>query len=193
MPTRRTFASLLGAAGFVPQLAKASTVPRPAPEYGFELPGGKQLLLSQHRGKTVMLCFFLTTCPHCKDTAKVVQKLYTELGPQGFQPLAVCINDMAKLLTPDFIKETGITFPCGYGLRDGAYAFLQHPIMKMLYMPTIAMIDRKGTITAQHAGGDPVFGINEQQRETNLRKLIVETMGATGSAPAAKTVKKKAS
>ncbi|MDX2269122.1 MAG: TlpA disulfide reductase family protein [Bryobacter sp.] len=188
MQTRRGFAALLGAAS----LAKGATVPRPAPEYGFEVTGGKQVLLSQYRGKVVMVCFFLTTCPHCKDTARTVEKLYKELGPQGFQPLGVCINDMAKLLTADFNKEQGVTFPCGYAPREGAYNFLQHPIMHQLYMPALVMVDRKGTIIGQYPGGDPIFGANLPQRETNLRKLVTDAL-ASGASPTRKTTKKKAS
>ncbi len=187
---------LLAAVG----LAPAANVPRPSPEFGFELPGGKQVLLSQYKGKVVMMGFFLTTCPHCKDTAKVIEKLYKEYGAQGFQPLGVCINDMAKMLTADFNREQGVTFPVGYGPRDSAYGYLQHPTMLQLYMPAIVMIDRKGTIVGQYPGGDPIFGANLQEREKNLRKLIEDTLkgGAaptksSSKAPARKAPAKKVS
>jgi len=173
-----------------------ATIPRQSPEYGFELPGGKQLLLSQHKGKVVMMGFYLTTCSHCKDTVKVIEKLYKEYGSQGFQPLGVCINDMAKMLVPDFAKEQGATFPIGYGPRDSAYGYLQHPVMLQLYMPTIVMIDRKGQITAQYMGGDLIFGKDLAERERNLRKVIEEALKKSGSAaaPAKKpAVTKKAS
>ncbi len=189
MTTRRTFAATIVGAG----MAAGATVPRPSPEYGFELTGGKQVLLSQYRGKVVMLCFFLTTCPHCKDTARIVEKLYKEYGAKGFQPLAVCINDMAKLLTADFVKEQALTFPCGYGPRDAAYAYLQHPTMLQLYMPSVAMVDRKGTITGQYTGGDPILGANIAQREVNLRKLVEDALKGSAAAPAKKAAAKKVS
>jgi peroxiredoxin len=171
-------------------LLPGANIPRPAPEFGFEVPGGKQVLLSQYRGKTVMLAFFLTTCPHCQNTSVVVEKLYKELGPKGFQPLAVCIDDMAKLNAPDFIKKYGVTFPLGYSRRDPAYAFLEHPVMQQLYMPAIVMIDAKGTILSQHPGGDPVFGTNPAQQEENFRKLILDAMKPKAAAPATSTNKK---
>jgi thiol-disulfide isomerase/thioredoxin len=190
MQTRRSFSAILAGAG----LAAAATVPRPSPEFGFEVPGGKQVLLSQHRGKVVMLGFYLTTCPHCKDTVRIIEKLYKEYGAKGFQPLGVCINDMAKMLTPDFIREQGATFPIGYGLRDAAYGYLQHPTMLQLYMPTLVMVDRKGTIIGQYPGGDPVFGANLADREKNLRKLIEDALKAGGAAaPAKKSAAKKVS
>ncbi len=163
-------------------LVSGATIPRQSPEYGFEVPGGKQVLLSQHKGKVIMLGFYLTTCPHCKDTVKVIEKLYKEYGAQGFQPLGVCINDMAKMLTADFSREQGATFPIGYGARDAAYGYLQHPTMLQLYMPAIIMIDRKGQIISQFMGGDLIFGKDLAEREKNFRKLIEDTLKKSGAA-----------
>ncbi len=185
----------LAAMALAVTMLSGATIPRLSPEYGFEVPGGKQVLLSQHKGKVILLGFYLTTCPHCKDTVKIIEKLYKEYGSQGFQPLGVCINDMAKMLTPDFIREQGATFPIGYGPRDAAYGYLQHPTMLQLYMPTIVMIDRKGQITAQYMGGDLIFGKNLEEREKNFRKLIEDSLKKSGaSAPAKKpAATKKAS
>lgn len=188
---RAIAALLLVLSLFTAGVTPAATVPRPTPEFGFEVAGGKQVLLSQYKGKVIMLGFYLTTCPHCKDTVKVIEKLYKEYGSQGFQPLGVCINDMAKMLTGDFIKEQGATFPIGYGPRDAAYGYLQHPTMLQLYMPTIVMIDRKGTIVGQYMGGDMIFGKDLNEREKNFRKLIEDTLKKTGAA--APATKKKAS
>ncbi len=175
--------SLLLLAFLHASLLPAATVPRQSPEFGFEVPGGKQVLLSQYKGKVVMLGFYLTTCPHCKDTVKVIEKLYREYGSRGFQPLGVCINDMAKMLTPDFIREQGATFPIGYGPRDSAYGYLQHPTMLQLYMPTVVMIDRTGKITAQYMGGDLIFGRDLAERERNFRKIIEDMLKPAGAAP----------
>jgi peroxiredoxin len=181
---RAILAALLLSVSLMP----GANIPRQSPEYGFEVPGGKQVLLSQHKGKVIMLGFYLTTCPHCKDTVKVIEKLYKQYGSQGFQPLGVCINDMAKMLTPDFIKEQGATFPIGYGPRDAAYGYLQHPTMLQLYMPTLVIIDRKGQITAQYMGGDLIFGKDLVEREKNLRKVVEDALKkpAGAATPAAK-------
>lgn len=176
----------LGSAALV-----GANIPRPAPEFGFEVPGGKQVLLSQHKGKTIMLAFFLTTCPHCQNTSVVIEKLYKEFGPQGFQPLAVCIDDMAKMNAPDFIKKYGVTYPLGYSRRDPAYNFLEHSVMQQLYMPAIVMIDTKGTIISQHPGGDPVFGTNPETQEANFRKLIQDALSKKKSPASSTSTNKK--
>lgn len=187
----RGFAAILLAISLFSATAlPGATVPRPSPEFGFELPGGKQVLLSQYRGKVVMLGFYLTTCPHCKDTVKIVEKLVKEYGPQGLQPLGVCVNDMAKMLTADFIKEQGATFPIGYGGRDASYAYLQHPVMMQMYYPTFVMIDRKGQIVRQYMGGDLIFGKDIAEREKNFRKMFEELLGKPGATPASGAAKR---
>lgn len=188
---RSLAASLLLTFSLGSAVVAGANIPRTAPEFGFEVPGGKQVLLSEYKGKTIMLAFFLTTCPHCQNTSVVIEKLYKEFGPQGFQPLAVCIDDMAKMNAPDFIKKHGVTYPLGYSRRDPAYAFLEHPVMQQLYMPAIVMIDSKGTIISQHPGGDPVFGTNAETQEANFRKLIQDAMAKKKSPASSTSTNKK--
>jgi hypothetical protein len=47
-------AGLLGA-------AFAADIPRKAPEFGVQLPGGKSVLVSSYSGKVLCLAFILTT------------------------------------------------------------------------------------------------------------------------------------
>src|SRR5208283_3827467 len=81
----------------------AADIPRKAPELAVQLTGGGQILLSQFRGKVVMIDFVHTTCPHCQNASTIVERLYKEYGPRGFQPLGVAFNDNAALLVPDFV------------------------------------------------------------------------------------------
>ena len=88
----------------------AAQVPRPAPEFVIKLTSGQQLLLSQYRGKVVALEFLSTTCPHCQTCSALLDRLYKEYGPRGFQPLGVAFNEMAGMLVPQliFIDRQGI-------------------------------------------------------------------------------------
>src|SRR5690349_18641607 len=78
----------------------AAEVPRRSPEFAIQMPDGRQILLSQYRGKVVALIFILTYCPHCQKTIQSLSKLQPEYGPRGFQVLASAIEDMAKLAVP---------------------------------------------------------------------------------------------
>lgn len=176
---RKLLASLLLAT----TLSFAANVPRPAGEYAFELPSGQQVLLSKYRGKVVLLAFFSTTCPHCQNSARMMEKLQSEYGPQGFQALGVCFNDMAKLLTPDFIKYQKLTFPVGYSTQDQVLPYVQHPQGAIPYVPMFVFIDRMGVIRHQALGGEEFF----RNEEPNTRAQLVRLLsGGAGGTPAKK-------
>src|ERR1700690_4643496 len=104
----------------------AQEIPRKAPELAVQMADGQQLLLSQFRGKVVMIDFVHTTCPHCQNASAIVEGLYKEYGPRGFQPLGVAFNDNASLLVPEFVRMLGLTYPVGVASRDTVLEYLQH-------------------------------------------------------------------
>lgn len=175
-------------ASFLPALATLAAfslagaqVPRPAPEFAVKLANGQQLLLSQYRGKVVALEFLLTTCPACQDASRLLNRLYKEYGPRGFQPIGVAFNDMAMMLVPDYIKDLGLNFPVGVGTRESVMDFLQHsPILRML-VPQLVFVDRKGVIRAQYSADDPFFRDKEKNMRTQIEALLAEpSAGAPG-------------
>ena len=170
----------------------AADLPRPAPELAIKMVGGAETHISQYKGKVVALEFALTTCAYCQRTAMALNKMNQEFGPRGFQPLVMAINEMAHMFVPDFIKQFGLTFPVGYGQRETAVGFLQHPVILQLLMPQLVFIDRKGVIRAQYGGGDAFY----KDEEKNMREMIVSLLKEPSGAPAAKakpTPAKKAS
>jgi len=181
----KTAVAVVVAAGLAVS-ADAADIPRPAPELAVKTTNGQDLMLNKYRGKVVALAFVLTTCPHCQRTARTMSKLNQELGPRGFQPLAVAINDMAQMLIPDFIRDHQVNFPVGYGSRELASGFLQHPVMLQMMMPQLVLIDRKGTIRAQYPGTDKFF----MDEEKNMRETVLGLLNEPAAAPAKTTTKK---
>lgn len=189
--TRRTALSLLS----VPALAQTGIkprVPRPSPEFVVQMVNGKSILISQYKGKVVCVEFLLTTCPHCQKASQILEKLYKEYGPRGFQPIGCAINaetpEMAKLLVPSYAQAYNLTFPIGYSKREPVVSYLEHPVMQQMFMPAIAVIDKKWNIRAQHMGGEDFF----VEEEKNMRKLL-DTLLAEGGATAPRSTKKKSS
>jgi len=150
----------------------AAKVPRPAPDFTFSLPNGKQVKLSEFRGQVLAVEFLLTTCPGCKKASAALQRVYEQLGDKGFQPLGVAINEGAAELIPGYIRELRLTYPVGLSDRFKVIDFLQHPVMLTLYMPQLVIIDKKGNIRAQHGGADEFF----KNEEENIRKLVGELL-----------------
>ena len=71
----------------------APVVPRPAKEFSVIEVGGKQTLLSEVRGNVVVFQFLQTTCPHCQNTARMLNKVAKELGPKGLKVFGVAFTE----------------------------------------------------------------------------------------------------
>ncbi len=145
---------------------------REAPDLTISLPGGTAFEIQKHLGKVVVVEVMLTTCPHCKECSHALQKIYTDLGPKGFQPVAVALNDNAENLVSGYVKEQALTFPVGYGDRNQIIRFLKLPPDKPAYTPFLIFVDRKGVIRAQYTGTDHFF----RNQEVNIRKLLDELL-----------------
>lgn len=154
--------------------AFGAKVPRKAPELRIALPHGRQLRLSQYKGKVVALEFMLTTCPACLRTVKCMQKLYEEMGSRGFQPLVIALNNDAAAIVPKYVRALQLTFPMGTGNRDMAVDFLQHPVMLSLMVPQLVIIDKKGAIRAQYTGTDRFFRNEEENIRNTVEQLLKE-------------------
>ena len=115
-----------------------------------------------------------------------MSKLHAELGPKGFQPLAVAFNDNAGMLLSSFVQNFHPTFPVGSAARLTVTDYLQlddKDPTKGWNVPQMVLIDRKGMIVAQSLPG----GSADLQEENSLRIKITELLGS--GAP--KTVSKK--
>jgi peroxiredoxin len=164
--------------------AFAGTVPRQAPEFTIRLADGKQVMLSQFKGKVVAVAFILTYCPHCQKTVGFLAKEQNDFGPRGFQVLASAIEDGAAKALPDFLKRFNPPFPVGYNARPAVLEFLQHPVAARLFMPQLVYVDRTGIIRAQYTADDSFM--EESHQEENMRNKMQELLNEGAPAPAKK-------
>jgi len=173
-------------------LAPAATLPRPSPDFGINMGPGKQLRISQYKGKTVVVAFILTYCSHCQKTIQVLSKMQQEYGSRGLQVLASATEDMAAAALPGFLRQFAPTFPVGLNTTTEFVNYMQHPVMLQLYMPGLVFIDKDGVIRAQYEGRDDFLA--EGSLEKNFRAKIEELLApaaATKKAPAKKVAPKK--
>jgi len=157
---------------------------RKSPEFTLTEINGKQTLLSSYRGKVVVLAFVYTTCPHCQAFSMVLEKLYKDLGPKGFQPIDVAWNQEAKTpgVVEAFAHQFGVTFPVFESDYDPIMSFMQFSVMDRPVVPLEVVIDKRGYIRAQAPSqGDPNL-----QDEGKLR-IMIETLLKEPSARAAKS------
>ncbi len=146
-------------------------IPRPAPDMVVHLNGGKDLHVSQYKGKPLVLAFILTTCPHCQKTVGFLGKAHSEFAARGLQIVGVAIEADAAQNLAGFITTFNPPFPVGYNTdHNTVLNYLQHPPMLLLKMPVLVFIDGQGVVRAQYEGDDPFMA--EDKQEQNIQQAI---------------------
>jgi thiol-disulfide isomerase/thioredoxin len=118
-----------------------------APDFDLTGLDGKNLKLSDLRGKAVLLNFWATYCGPCKIEMPWFVELQKEYGPQGFQIIGVAMDDASNEDIAKFAKEMGVNYPILLGKDSVAQSYGGVSVL-----PTTFFIDRDGRITAREFG-----------------------------------------
>jgi thiol-disulfide isomerase/thioredoxin len=168
--TLSVLAALTLAACFTAAPAFSAQVPRKAPEFVIQMPDGKQQLLSSSRGKTVVLAFMFTTCPHCQKTAQLLAQVQKEYADKGVQVLGAAFDQGAAFQVQKFNQVFGVNFPCGYSNQKAVMDFLQ--ITEPPFVPDLVFIDKSGMVRSQYVGDEQFLGNQEVNIRAELDKMI---------------------
>lgn len=154
----------------------APQLPRKAMPFGIQTGPGKYVWLNDYDGKTCVIAFILTTCPHCQFTTGVLNKLQAEFANRGVQFIESAAEAMAGLHIADFKSKFHPAFPVGYNDQRYIAKFLGLPEDSPMMFPTIAMIDKHGMIRVQLSGDDK--SMEKTIQEKSLREAIEKTIEA---------------
>src|SRR5206468_1390324 len=121
-----------------------------APDFTLPDLDGKPVSLSTYQGKVVVLDFWATWCPPCREELPHFQTLHTQYRDKGFEILGIAMDENAADVVPGFLKDRNIKYT--NLLADGKIEELYGPIAGL---PTTFIIDRHGTIRKQITGGSP--------------------------------------
>jgi len=162
----------------------AAEIPRQSPDFAIQMTNGKQVKVSDYRGKVLGLTFILTTCPHCQKTTQLWDNIYPELEPKGLAVVEAALNENPDI--GSFISQFKVPFPVGTAGVLAALDYIQWPKDKRPLVPFLVFIDRNGVIRAQYTGVDEAFFDNQQEQHMReqVEKLLNE--GAGGAKPAHK-------
>lgn len=118
-----------------------------APDFQLKNLAGEQVKLSDYRGQKVLLNFWASWCPPCKEEIPYMQKYYEEYGEKtGTVVLAVNMTRVekgGKEKIAEFVEKNEITFPVLVDDNDGK-------VMKLYDVrsfPTTYIINSEGVIT----------------------------------------------
>ena len=96
--------------------------------------------LSSYQGKVVFLNFWATWCGPCRAEMPSMQRLYEELGDEGFVILAVNLQEKTGIVEK-FIDEYRLTFPVLMDISGGVGA-----LYAVRSIPTTYLIDQNGKV-----------------------------------------------
>ena len=117
------------------------------PNFTFPHINGREVSLSDHRGKVVLVNVWATWCPPCRQEMPSMQSLYEKFKGEKFEILAVSIDSEGREAVSPFMQKMNLTFPA---LLD------QEETIRRLYrvtgVPESFIIDKQGILVEKIIG-----------------------------------------
>lgn len=141
-----------------------------APDFTLRDPRGKAVQLSRVQAdKAVLLNFWATWCPPCREEMPTMERAYRDYKVRGLEILAVSIDAGREASVAArvklFMAELGLTFPTLLDLdAEVARAY------RLRGLPTTFLIDRKGVIRAVEVGFRDWAGPESRRKLEELLK-----------------------
>lgn len=119
-----------------------------APDFTLNDLSGRPIQLSSLKGKVVLLNFWATWCPPCREEVPSLVNLNRVMQGKAFQMLAVSIDEGGKDAVASFFKKTGVVLPALLDTQGK---------VSLLYgtsgVPETFVIDGQGVIVKKVMGG----------------------------------------
>ena len=121
----------------------------PAPEFTVKaINDGSSLSLSDLKGKVVLLNFWATWCPPCREEFPSMMKLNKAMTGKPFQMVAVSLDEGGKADIDSFFKSSGFMLPT-YLDPEGKTA----KSYSVTGVPESFIINRQGILVKKIIGG----------------------------------------
>jgi cytochrome c biogenesis protein CcmG/thiol:disulfide interchange protein DsbE len=127
-------------------LSGITRVEKPAPEFAMPTFDGGTFRLSDHLGKPIVINFWASWCPPCRDEALVLEEAWRGYAPQGVVFVGVDIQDVEDDAAA-YLREFGITYPNGRDV-DGKITV----DYGVIGLPVTFFISKDGTVVRRWVG-----------------------------------------
>ena len=118
-----------------------------APAFNLKTVAGGHTALSDFKGKVILLNFWATWCPDCREEMPSLQKLWKQFKAKGIVVIAVAV-DRSQGEVESFVRKLGLTFPV---LLDTDGDVRRN--YEIAALPTTYIIGRDGRISGKIYGG----------------------------------------
>jgi peroxiredoxin len=144
------------------------------PETGKQAPsfkvaglGGKPVTLENYSGKVLVLNFWATWCPPCREEIPHFSRLYSQYKAKGVEFLGVSMDDGELDEVRDLVRKFGDENRVEYLLALGTPE-LANDFGGIPSLPTTFVIDRTGKIVKKYTGYSPAVTDDIEQTLKNL-------------------------
>lgn len=158
-------AGLLATALFISASVAAIEIGKPAPDFTLKSLTGKNLNLTEQRGKIIVINFWASWCGPCRTEMPVLQKFYEKYQDLGVSVWGVNV-EQENQAGRDFLADLNLSFPI---LFDASNTLSE--TYQVEAMPTTIIVDRDGLVRYAYQGYKPGY---EKKYAKAIKKLIRE-------------------
>lgn len=123
--------------------------------------------LSQYKGKLIVLNFWATWCPPCREEMPELSKLHEENQNKNLVVLGIAIDSLAQIQA--FTKETPVSYPL-FAAEDDGMALASGLGNDKGVLPYTLIIDQQGKVVKTYFGR-----ISKPLLETTLKPLLTHS------------------
>ncbi len=148
-------------------LGEAVRVGSHAPDFTLEDLDGTIHTLGEHQDQVVLLNFWTTWCPPCKEEMPALQEVYERYQSQGFLVLGVnwtAIDDPD--LVPTYVEELKLSFPILLDIDST----VSEELYQLLGLPTSVFVGRDGIVREVYIGA-----LELDNLENKIQRMLEDT------------------
>ena len=130
-----------------PPPAAGTEVGATMPEYSAMWLDGTKFVLTEQKGKVVLLNAWATWCGPCRLEIPHLQTLHNQYAARNFAVIGVSVDDGGVEPVRDFVTEQKMTYPVAI---DAEAKLLD--VLRTTMLPTSVVLDRNGKIIWKKVG-----------------------------------------
>lgn len=139
-----------------------SLIGKKLPDFNLSDLNGKKVRFSNFTGKVILLDFWATWCPDCREVVGHIQEMSARSRDTGLAVVTVSVDTRPETVK-NFMEKNTFTFPVLMAAEDTRMVF------QVKRIPTVYLVDRSGVVRAMFVE----YGMKGvPELESQVKKLL---------------------